>query len=43
MQGQQETESGNVGFSDSLREIQGEYMMLGELYEKERSYAQRAL
>jgi hypothetical protein len=40
MQGQQETESGDVGLSDSLREIQGEYMMLGELYEKQKSYAQ---
>ncbi|HUK79254.1 MAG TPA: hypothetical protein VLU91_01150 [Nitrososphaerales archaeon] len=40
MQGQQETEDGNVGFSDSLREIQGEYIMLGELYEKQKSYAQ---
>jgi len=40
MQGQQEVESGNAGFSDSLREIQGEYTMLGELYEKQRSYAQ---
>jgi len=40
MQGQEETESGNVGLSDSLREIQGEYTMLGELYEKQKSYAQ---
>jgi len=40
MQGQQEAESENVGFSDSLREIEGEYMMLGELYEKQKSYAQ---
>ena len=39
-QGQQERESGNVSFSDSLREIQGEYMMLGEIYEKQKSYAQ---
>jgi len=40
MQDQQETERGDAGFSDSLREIEGEYMRLGELYEKERSYAQ---
>ena len=39
--GQQEKESGNSGFADSLREIQGEYMMLGELYEKQKSYGQR--
>ncbi|HUK80736.1 MAG TPA: hypothetical protein VLU91_08775 [Nitrososphaerales archaeon] len=39
--GQQEKESGNGGFADSLREIQGEYMMLGELYEKQKSYGQR--
>ena len=39
--GQQEKEGGSVGFADSLREIQGEYMMLGELYEKQRSYGQR--
>ena len=39
-QGQQERERGNVSFSDSLREIQGEYMMLGEIYEKQKSYAQ---
>jgi hypothetical protein len=32
-------ESGN--FTDSLRDIQGEYIMLTELYEKERSYGQR--
>ena len=37
--GQQEKET--VGFADSLREIQGEYMMLGELYEKQKSYGQR--
>ena len=39
--GQQEKENGNGGFADSLREIQGEYMMLGELYEKQKSYGQR--
>ncbi|HUK80467.1 MAG TPA: hypothetical protein VLU91_07370 [Nitrososphaerales archaeon] len=39
--GQQEKESSNGGFADSLREIQGEYMMLGELYEKQKSYGQR--
>ncbi|MGD1054673.1 MAG: hypothetical protein ABR867_01135 [Nitrososphaerales archaeon] len=32
-------EAGN--FTDSLRDIQGEYIMLTELYEKERSYGQR--
>jgi gas vesicle protein len=31
--------SGN--FVDSLREIQGEYIMLSELYEKEKSYGQK--
>ena len=39
--GQQDKENGSSGFADSLREIQGEYMMLGELYEKQRSYGQR--
>ena len=39
--GQQERENGTGGFADSLREIQGEYMMLGELYEKQKSYGQR--
>lgn len=29
------------GFTDSLREIQGEYIMLTELYEKEKSYGQK--
>ena len=38
-QGQKET--GSNGFADSLREIQGEYMMLGELYEKQKGYCQR--
>jgi hypothetical protein len=32
-------ESGS--FTDSLRDIQGEYIMLTELYEKEKSYGQR--
>jgi Sec-independent protein translocase protein TatA len=32
-------DSGN--FVDSLREIQGEYIMLTELYEKERNYGQK--
>jgi hypothetical protein len=36
---QEKEESG--GFVDSLREIQGEYIMLGELYEKQKSYGQR--
>jgi hypothetical protein len=39
-QGQQEKEESG-GFVDSLREIQGEYIMLGELYEKQKSYGQR--
>jgi hypothetical protein len=39
--GQQDKESNGSGFADSLREIQGEYMMLGELYEKQKSYGQR--
>ena len=38
---QQDKENGPNGFADSLREIQGEYMMLGELYEKQKSYGQR--
>jgi len=37
----QDKDNGNGGFADSLREIQGEYMMLGELYEKKKSYGQR--
>jgi hypothetical protein len=32
-------EAGN--FTDSLRDIQGEYIMLTELYEKEKSYGQK--
>jgi len=39
--GQQDKDSGNGGFADSLREIQGEYMMIEELYEKQKSYGQR--
>lgn len=39
--GQQDKENGSTGFVDSLREIQGEYIMLGELYEKQKSYSQR--
>ena len=39
--GQQDKENSSNGFADSLREIQGEYMMLGELYEKQKSYGQR--
>jgi len=39
--GQQDKDNGTGGFADSLREIQGEYMMLGELYEKQKSYGQR--
>jgi hypothetical protein len=37
----QDKDSGSAGFADSLRDIQGEYMMLGELYEKQKSYGQR--
>jgi hypothetical protein len=37
----QEKEAGAAGFVDSLREIQGEYIMLGELYEKQKSYGQK--
>ena len=40
-QAQAEKETGTAIFADSLREIQGEYMMLGELYEKQKSYGQR--
>jgi len=32
---------GSGKFVDSLRDIQGEYIMLTDLYEKERSYAQK--
>ena len=39
-QGQQK-DSGPNNFADSLRDIQGEYMMLGELYEKQKGYGQR--
>jgi len=39
--GQQDKENGSAGFADSLREIQGEYMMLGELYEMQKSHGQR--
>jgi hypothetical protein len=38
---QQDKENSSTGFVDSLREIQGEYIMLGELYEKQKSYSQR--
>ena len=37
----QDKDNGSTGFVDSLREIQGEYIMLGELYEKQKSYGQR--
>ncbi len=39
--GQQDKDNGSAGFVDSLREIQGEYIMLGELYEKQKSYGQK--
>jgi Sec-independent protein translocase protein TatA len=35
---QEKADQGAGGFVDSLREIQGEYIMLGELYEKQKSY-----
>ncbi len=35
------TKEESGGFVDSLREIQGEYIMLTELYEKEKSYGQK--
>ncbi len=38
---QKTKESGSPGFVDSLREIQGEYIMLTELYEKQKSYGQK--
>lgn len=38
---QKAKEAGNLNFVDSLREIQGEYIMLTELYEKEKSYGQK--
>jgi Sec-independent protein translocase protein TatA len=37
---QSKDESG-AGFVDSLRDIQGEYIMLGDLYEKQRSYGSK--
>ena len=37
----QEKDGSATGFVDSLREIQGEYIMLGELYEKQKSYGQK--
>jgi hypothetical protein len=37
----QDKDNGATGFTDSLREIQGEYIMLGELYEKQKSYGQK--
>jgi hypothetical protein len=37
----QENEKSSGGFVDSLREIQGEYIMLGELYEKQKSYGSK--
>ena len=37
----QKSVDGSGKFVDSLREIQGEYIMLTDLYEKERSYAQK--
>ncbi|HZW84504.1 MAG TPA: hypothetical protein VFE91_01200 [Nitrososphaerales archaeon] len=40
-QDSQDKEGNPAGFVDSLREIQGEYIMLGELYEKQKSYGQK--
>ena len=34
-------DNGGAGFVDSLRDIQGEYIMLGDLYEKQRSYGSK--
>jgi hypothetical protein len=31
-------DNGGSGFVDSLRDIQGEYIMLGDIYEKQKSY-----
>ncbi len=39
--GQSDKDNSSVGFVDSLREIQGEYIMLGELYEKQKNYGQK--
>ena len=38
---QQDKENGPNGFADSLRDIQGEYMLLGELYEKQKRYGEK--
>jgi hypothetical protein len=40
-QDDQEKDSGGAGFVDSLRDIQGEYIMLGDLYEKQKSYGSK--
>ena len=37
----QSRESGGAGFVDSLRDIQSEYVMLGDLYEKQKSYGSK--
>ena len=37
----QAKDEGGAGFVDSLRDIQGEYIMLGDLYEKQKSYGSK--
>lgn len=40
-QEEQGKDNGGAGFVDSLRDIQGEYIMLGDLYEKQKSYGSK--
>jgi Sec-independent protein translocase protein TatA len=40
-QNQREAENGNGSFVDSLHEMQGEYIMLNDLYEKQKNYGQK--
>jgi hypothetical protein len=40
-QDEQAKDESGAGFVDSLRDIQGEYIMLGDLYEKQRSYGSK--
>ncbi len=40
-QEQRGNEAGNGNFVDSLREIQGEYIQLAELYERQKTYGQK--
>lgn len=37
-QDEQNKDNGGAGFVDSLRDIQGEYILLGDLYEKQKTY-----